>query len=663
MRSFYLDANNESGSDAILTELNIQVNKNILNIDSSHVPEYTLGNLTSNRQHDVYKEKKSVKHHITFQSHIEGFYIDVRDKADCWLRVCLEPFQSLAIPPGLYFRLYTDVTHNISFLTHTYKGKAVETCLRYPEARDAMYTIPSPHKFRELTCELCRQFYECGWVTGTGGSISIRYGNRIYMTPSGVQKERIQPDEVFLMDISGKVLSFPPQKVANKVPKLTDCSPLFFHAYRLRNAGAVIHSHDITCVLASALFPDSSEYRISRQEMIKGIAGHGYLDELVIPIIENTPKESELADSLSFAIKQYPKSSAVLVRDHGIYVWGESWEAAKKHSECLHYLFNVSIQMYNVGIHRVPQAPEPMSQCCVRTTTSSDTSSDSAASSDDAMSRKRKLLALSSSERENDEDSVGAGVGGACDLSTAKFVLLDIEGTTTPITFVKDVLFPYSSRHLQQHLADTLDAPITQAIIASLIEQHQLDVVESVFEGNIVLDYHPNGSVVLDTVVSYARALIAADRKIPALKQLQGLIWKRGYTDGDLHAVVYEDVKPFLTRMKERKVPVCIYSSGSRGAQQLLFKYTNDGDLRPLLNAYFDTTVGQKRVAASYQEILLTLGCTDRPQDVVFVTDVVDEAVAAQEAGMRAVISDRPGNAPLPSDHGFSVVTSFDQLE
>lgn len=239
MRCFYLDAINENGSAAILGELNIQVNLNILKIDSTDIPEceYTLVTLSSNRMDDVFKEKKSVKHPITYQSHLEGFYIDVRDLADCWLRICLEPYQTLTLPVGLFHRIYTDANHATNFFTHTLEGKPVATKTRFIEAIDSMYTIPAPHKFRELTCELCRQFYECGWVTGTGGSISIRYGNRIYMTPSGVQKERIRPDEVFLMDISGSVLGSPPQKVANKPPKLTDCAPLFFHAYRLRNAG------------------------------------------------------------------------------------------------------------------------------------------------------------------------------------------------------------------------------------------------------------------------------------------------------------------------------------------------------------------------------------------------------------------------------------------
>jgi len=94
-------------------------------------------------------------------------------------------------------------------------------------------------EMKELVCELCRQFFNAGWVTGTGGSISIRDGENIYMTPSGVQKERIKADEVFTVDIQGNVIHQPDQKLGGRVPKLSDCAPLFLHAYQQRNAGEI----------------------------------------------------------------------------------------------------------------------------------------------------------------------------------------------------------------------------------------------------------------------------------------------------------------------------------------------------------------------------------------------------------------------------------------
>ena len=199
----------------------------------------------------------------------------------------------------------------------------------------------------------------------------------------------------------------------------------------------------------------------------------------------------------------------------------------------------------------------------------------------------------------------------------------------------------------------------------SLLEQFKQDAA-----GDNFINPALQGREKVEQVVRFAQSLIAADRKIPALKRLQGLVWKQGYASGALRAIVYDDVAPFLQHMSARKVPVGIYSSGSRGAQQLLFQHTNCGDLRSLLSVYFDTTVGQKQVAASYADILLTLGCTSSgpaagaasPSEVLFVTDVLAEAVAAREAGMRAVISVRPGNAPLAEDHGFPEITSFSQL-
>lgn len=248
------------------------------------------------------------------------------------------------------------------------------------------------------------------------------------------------------------------------------------------------------------------------------------------------------------------------------------------------------------------------------------------------------------------------------------FIIYDTcnPGTTTPITFVKDTLFPYSSKHLQSYIEDTLLSPQTQEILQSLREQHDQDVLSGCVQGAAL---GGKGGVVeageVSNLVVYAQSLITADRKVPALKRLQGLVWKQGYRSGNLNAVVYDDVPPFLNRMQTSGVSVGIYSSGSRGAQQLLFQHTNFGDLRSLLAVYFDTVVGQKKESKSYAEILLTLGYTDSTRDVLFVTDILEEAVAAREAGMRAVLSLRAGNAEITTPqrvHGFPEITSFDQL-
>ncbi|KAK9502247.1 hypothetical protein O3M35_011052 [Rhynocoris fuscipes] len=205
---------------------------------------------------------------------------------------------------------------------------------------------------KTLIPELCKQFYHLGWVTGTGGGISIRDGNEIYIAPSGVQKERIQPEDLFVQDMDGNDLVLPD---AERKLKKSQCTPLFMCIFKARNAGAVIHSHTKHAVMATLLHP-GKEFKISHLEMIKGIKNeqlnryYNYNETLVVPIIENTPFEEDLADSLSKAIKEYPQTTAVLVRRHGIYVWGDTWKSAKTQCECYDYLLDIAVQMKLHGL-------------------------------------------------------------------------------------------------------------------------------------------------------------------------------------------------------------------------------------------------------------------------------------------------------------------------
>ncbi|XP_054168679.1 methylthioribulose-1-phosphate dehydratase-like [Oppia nitens] len=205
---------------------------------------------------------------------------------------------------------------------------------------------------RQLIPQLCRQFYDLGWVSGTGGGMSIRKGDHIYIAPSGVQKERIQSDELFVIDMNEEVLERPD---GGKNLRQSECQPLFMAAYRLRGAGAVVHSHSLNAVLAT-LVTDGNEFRITHQEMIKGIKkgstneSHRFDDTLVVPIIENTPFEKDLTDQMVVAINSYPNTNAVLVRRHGLYVWGLNWKSAKTMAECYDYLFKVAVQMKSLGL-------------------------------------------------------------------------------------------------------------------------------------------------------------------------------------------------------------------------------------------------------------------------------------------------------------------------
>jgi methylthioribulose-1-phosphate dehydratase len=195
-----------------------------------------------------------------------------------------------------------------------------------------------------LVCDLARQFYELGWATGTGGGICIREGPLVLVAPSGVQKERMTPEQMFTFSLDGSIVSRP----ADASLRPSECTALFMAAIRLRDAGAVIHSHSIHAMVASLLF--EREFVISELEMIKGIEGMSYHDRLVVPIIENTARECDLAASLEAAIAAYPRTQAVLVRRHGVYVWGRDWAHAKTQAECYDYLFLAAAEMRRLGI-------------------------------------------------------------------------------------------------------------------------------------------------------------------------------------------------------------------------------------------------------------------------------------------------------------------------
>ena len=163
------------------------------------------------------------------------------------------------------------------------------------------------------------------------------------MAPSGVQKESLEPSYIFELNRNGSI------KSPIKDLRLSECAPLFQLIFDMRDAGAVIHSHALECVLVSRQF--DKEFTITNMEMIKGITGHKNTDMLIVPIIENTEKESQLKERLKMAVLSYPHTYAVLVRNHGIYIWGENWKKAKQYAECYHYLFAASIRFMELGLN------------------------------------------------------------------------------------------------------------------------------------------------------------------------------------------------------------------------------------------------------------------------------------------------------------------------
>ena len=216
---------------------------------------------------------------------------------------------------------------------------------------------------RERICELCRVFWQLGWASGTGGGISLRVGETIFMAPSGVEKERLQPSDIFELNRAGEV-----QKAAAG-RKLTACAPLFQAAYDHRDAGAVMHSHSLDVVLASMLVPPGEPLRLTRLEMLKGLEGVGYFDVHEIPVIDNTALEHELKDRVERAILAFPKANAVIVRNHGVYVWGRDSVHAKTQAECVDYLCRAVVRMHAAGIDHLqhdrsaPDAPDLTPAC------------------------------------------------------------------------------------------------------------------------------------------------------------------------------------------------------------------------------------------------------------------------------------------------------------
>ncbi|KAL0479782.1 methylthioribulose-1-phosphate dehydratase [Acrasis kona] len=204
---------------------------------------------------------------------------------------------------------------------------------------------------QNVIVQLLKLYYKDGWVSGTGGGISIRKNGFVYMAPSGVHKECIDPEEIFVLDEEGKIV-YDPSKRESKLPvrpvKLSACSPLFTLCYKHRNAGAVMHSHHMSTLLATLIFPEK-EFKITHVEMIKGIRGHGYHSTLVVPIIDNVAEECDLKDSMEEAVLAYPNTYAVLVRRHGVYIWGKDWLECKTHSEVYHYLFDAAVKMKQLG--------------------------------------------------------------------------------------------------------------------------------------------------------------------------------------------------------------------------------------------------------------------------------------------------------------------------
>lgn len=242
------------------------------------------------------------------------------------------------------------------------------------------------------------------------------------------------------------------------------------------------------------------------------------------------------------------------------------------------------------------------------------------------------------------------------DPAKTRAVLLDIEGTTTPIDFVVDVLFPYAAKNVEAFLARHSEDMQVKNTLDDLRRHHALDSAagpgfpswkEAIPQEN------------LQSAAGYVRWLIARDSKVTPLKALQGRIWEEGYRRGELKGQLYPDVPVALARWRRQGIRIAIFSSGSVLAQQLLFNNSTAGDLSPFIEAYFDTATGPKREPSSYLKIAAALKLA--PEQILFVSDVIPELDAARAAGMATVQSLRPGVSSTP-ESPHHTVTDFNAL-
>jgi enolase-phosphatase E1 len=242
--------------------------------------------------------------------------------------------------------------------------------------------------------------------------------------------------------------------------------------------------------------------------------------------------------------------------------------------------------------------------------------------------------------------------------SQIRIILLDIEGTTTPVDFVYQTLFPYARNNMESFFREYFREPEIVSLIQNLHTKHQIDKRQG-FQPSSWID-EPDESR-LHSAVAYSQWLMAKDSKCTALKSLQGKIWQEGYTRGKLHGQVYADVPPAFKRWRRQKREICIYSSGSILAQQLLFRSIASGDLTPQIAAFFDTSVGAKTETESYRKIIESLAMANNPSYFLFISDAMKEIKAAYDAGMQAILCNRDKRAfQLPEDK--IVVHSFDEV-
>jgi len=226
-------------------------------------------------------------------------------------------------------------------------------------------------------------------------------------------------------------------------------------------------------------------------------------------------------------------------------------------------------------------------------------------------------------------------------MAVPQAILTDIEGTTTSISFVQDILFAYAKTHVRSYVIDNQSNPEVTQIIQEVKKITEM----------------PNAD--LEQTISTLLLWMEQDKKITPLKTLQGMMWKEGYEQAAFQGHVYKDAYQALNRWHHEGIQLYVYSSGSVSAQKLLFSHALHGDMTPLFSGYFDTKVGGKRESISYRMIASEIGLS--PEKILFLSDTIEELNAAREVGMQTRLLLREGSA-MPTGCSHKSATTFDEI-
>jgi len=428
-----------------------------------------------------------------------------------------------------------------------------------------------------------------GWCDGTGGNFSCVLSRDpliLLMAPSGVDKGTVAPEALIQVDARTQVVAGEGRASAETL--------LHLEIVARTGAGAVLHTHSHAATLLSDWClgegKDAGSLPLQGLEMLKGLAGiDSHRRQVALPVLANDQDLARLSATAGPLLDEAPHG--LLIGGHGLYAWGGDIAEARRHLEILEWLLE---------------------------------------------QRWRRLLLEALGQRHPK-------------LSGIQAVLLDIEGTTCPVPFVSQVLFPYARERLDSFLRDGADEPA----LAPLIEAIDAAMAAT---GN---DSNQGETVSHLRRVRFLQELIDQDRKLPALKELQGLIWDQGYANGELRSPLFKDVPPALRAWRRDGLELAVYSSGSVKAQKLLYRHSNAGDLSGLFSHWFDTSTGAKGDAASYRAIAAAMDL--EPGAILFVSDVRAELEAARTAGMATRFSRREDN-PEQDPGPFEAITSLAQI-